>query len=177
MTFWPHGTRCSKPVSRIGPIRILGIELDLAWSGGSCGGIFSYDYTHWLHYRPPSWSSSSCVTWVNHTILLDDRWAWLSQVLMIATHNKEFASWGKRYQTSLIFSSRPLEANFSPKICRTHEEAAELIASRGILLSSFLHVCGGLKGVNSSSTRTASSISGNSGIFRSLSEVTQNVNS
>ena len=26
----------------IGPIRILGLELDLAWSGGSCGGIFSY---------------------------------------------------------------------------------------------------------------------------------------
>ena len=33
----------------IGPIRILGIGLDLAWSGGSCGGI------HWFTYEkiPP----------------------------------------------------------------------------------------------------------------------------
>ena len=32
----------NRPIASIGPIRILGIEVDLAWSGGSCGGIFSY---------------------------------------------------------------------------------------------------------------------------------------
>ena len=63
---------------------------------------------------------------------------------MIAAHSEEFASRGKKYQTGLIFSSRPREANFSPKIRRTREETAELPASRGILLSSLLHVCGGL---------------------------------
>ena len=81
---------------------------------------------------------------VSHAILLDDRLAWLSQILMIAAHSEEFASRGKKYQTSFIFSSRTREANFSPKIRRTREETAELTASRGILLSSFLHVCGGL---------------------------------
>ena len=50
---------------------------------------------------------------------------------MIAAHSEEFASRGKKYQTSLTFSSRPREANFSPKICRTREEMAELTASRG----------------------------------------------
>ena len=85
------------------------------------------------------------VTRVSHAILLDDRLAWLSQILMFAAHSKEFASRGKKYQTSLIFSSRPREANFSPKIRRTREETAELTASRGILLSSLLHVCGGVE--------------------------------
>ena len=42
-------------------------------------------------------------------ILLDDRPAWLSQILMFAAHSEEFASRGKKYQTSLIFSSRPRE--------------------------------------------------------------------
>ena len=65
--------------------------------------------------------------------------AWLNQV-------EEFARpRGKKYQTSLIFSSRPLEGNFSSKICRIREETAELTASLGILLSSFLRVCGGLQ--------------------------------
>ena len=64
---------------------------------------------------------------------------------MFAAHSEEFASRGKKYQTSFILSSRPREANFPPKIRRTREETAELTASRGILLSSFLHVCGGLK--------------------------------
>ena len=64
---------------------------------------------------------------------------------MFAAHSDEFASRGKKYQTSLIFSSRSREANLSPKIHRTCEEMAELPASSGILFSSFLHVCGGLK--------------------------------
>ena len=34
----------------------------------------------------------------------------------------------------LIFSSSPREVNFSPNFARTHEERAELTASRGIVL-------------------------------------------
>ena len=79
--------------------------------------------------------SSNKIAWRTHVTL---------KVLMFAAHNEEFASRGKKYQASLIFSSQPREANFSPKICRTREETAELPATRGILLSSFLHVCGGL---------------------------------
>ena len=97
-------------------------------------------------FRRPSWSPSSYVTWVTHVILLDDRLIWLSQILMIAAHSEEFASREKKYQTSLIFSSRPREANFSTKIRRTRDETAEFTVSRGILVSSFLHVCGGLSG-------------------------------
>ena len=41
-------------------------------------------------FRRPSW-----VTWVSHTISLDNRPAWLSQILMFATHSEEFDSRGK----------------------------------------------------------------------------------
>ena len=56
------------------------------------------------------------------------------------THCEEFASRGQKYQTCLILSSRPREANFSPKFPRTREETAEQNASRGSLLSSYLTV-------------------------------------
>ena len=38
-------------------------------------------------------------------------------MLMFVAPSEEFASRGKKRQTSLIFSSWPHEANFSPKIC------------------------------------------------------------
>ena len=48
------------------------------------------------------------------------------------------------FPTCLIFEISPREANFSPKLHRTREETAELSASRGILLSSFLTCAAGL---------------------------------
>lgn len=70
----------------------------------------------------------------------------IDKILMIAAHREEFASRGTKNQTSLIFNfpHGPREANFSPKIRRTLEQTAELTALRGILLSFFLQVCGGL---------------------------------
>ena len=50
-----------------------------------------------------------------------------------------------KYPTCLIFEISPREANFSPKLHRTREETAELSASRGILLSSFLTCAAGLR--------------------------------
>ena len=43
-----------------------------------------------------------------------------------------------KHQTRQIFSSRPREAKNSRKLNRTRDETAELFASRGSLLSSFL---------------------------------------
>ena len=45
---------------------------------------------------------------------------------MLSAHDEKLASWGKNYQTRQIFVSRPREAKFSPKFCRTHAETAEL---------------------------------------------------
>ena len=50
------------------------------------------------------------------------RLAKLSSILTMAAHSEEFASRGQKYQTCLILSSRPREANFSPKFTRTREE-------------------------------------------------------
>ena len=50
-----------------------------------------------------------------------------------------------KYQTPQIFSSRPREAKNSRKLNRTHDETAELVASRDSLLSSFLKCAAGLK--------------------------------
>ena len=87
--------------------------------------------------------NSSCEARLDHVILLNDRFIRLSQILTIAVNDEEFASQGRKYQTCWIFSSRPCEANFSPKLCRTQGETAELTASQGILLSSFLMCAAG----------------------------------
>ena len=63
----------------------------------------------------------------------------------MAAHIEEFVSRGQKYQTCLILSSRPREANFSPQFPRTREETAEQTASRGSLLSSFLKCAAGLR--------------------------------
>ena len=62
----------------------------------------------------------------------------------MAAHIEKFVSRGQKYQTCLILSSRPREANFSPQFPRTREETAEQTASRGSLLSSFLKCAAGL---------------------------------
>ena len=48
-----------------------------------------------------------------------------------AASDEEFAWQYKGCETYLIFSSRPREANFSPKFCCTREETAERTASQG----------------------------------------------
>ena len=68
----------------------------------------------------------------------------LSSILTMAANMEEFVSRGQKYQTCLILSSRPREANFSPQFPRTREETAEQTASRGSLLSSFLKCAAGL---------------------------------
>ena len=64
----------------------------------------------------------------------------------MAAHSEDISSRGQKYQTCLILSSLPHEANFSPQFPHTRdEETAEQTASLGSLLSSYLTVCGGLK--------------------------------
>ena len=62
------------------------------------------------------------VTWECHVFLLDASLTKLNSILTMAAHNEEFASRGEKYQTCLIFSSRPREANFSRKVPRTRWE-------------------------------------------------------
>ena len=68
----------------------------------------------------------------------------LSSILTMAAHSEESTSWGQKYKTCLILSSRPREAPFPPQFPRTREETAEQTASRGSLLSSFLKCAAGL---------------------------------
>ena len=63
----------------------------------------------------------------------------------MGAHSEEFASRGQKYQTCLILSSRPREANFLQQFPRTLEETAGQTASRGSLLSSFLKCAAGLR--------------------------------
>ena len=98
--------------------------------------------------RPHLTSVASILSLWSHVripcILLDGWLTELSSILKLAADSEEFASWSQKYQTCLILSSRPREANFSPKLPRTREKTAEHTASRGSLLSSFLTLCGGL---------------------------------
>ena len=82
---------------------------------------------HWFPVRMPC-------------ILLDAWLTELSSILTMAAHSEEFDSRSQKYQTCLILSSRPREANCSPKFSRTREETAEQTASWGSFLSSFLTV-------------------------------------
>ena len=61
----------------------------------------------------------------------------------MAAHIEEFVSRGQKYQTCLILSSRPREANFSLQFPRTREETAEQTALRASFLSSFLKCAAG----------------------------------
>ena len=55
---------------------------------------------------PPSCTRRSNATWVGHAILLGDRWIRLSQILIIAANDVEFASRGEKYETRSLVSSR-----------------------------------------------------------------------
>ena len=62
-------------------------------------------------------------TWECHVFLLD---AWSSTRFSRWLHTMtNLPREAKKYQTCLIFSSQPREANFSPKVPRTCEETAE----------------------------------------------------
>ena len=63
-----------------------------------------------------------------------------------AAHERKRLSYLPReaFCSCWIFEISPREAKFSPKLRRTREETAELSASRGILLSSFLTCAAGL---------------------------------
>ena len=50
----------------------------------------------------------------------------LSSILTMAAHIEEFVSRGQKYQTCLILSSRPWEANFSSQFPHTREETAQV---------------------------------------------------
>ena len=52
-------------------------------------------------------------------------------MLTTSAHDEKLASRGKNDQTGQIFVSRPREAKFSPKFCRTHADYAEQTVSRG----------------------------------------------
>ena len=68
-------------------------------------------------------------------------------MLTSSAHDEKLASRGKNYQTRQIFVSRPREAKFSPKFCRTRAETAEQTDSRGKELSCLPQVCAGLYGI------------------------------
>ena len=79
-----------------------------------------------------------------NAILLATIVIWLSKMLTSSAHDEKLASRGKNYQTRQIFVSRPREAKFSPKFCRTRAETAEQTVSRGKELSCLPQVCAGL---------------------------------
>ena len=108
-----------------------------------CLGYFLYRLNNDLlggHYLACDVWSVPCVLW---PVTCDLRF--VPAAATMAAHSEEFASRGQKYQTCLILSSWPREANFSPKFPCTREETAEQTASRGSFLSSFLTVCGRLK--------------------------------
>ena len=53
-------------------------------------------------------------TELNHAIVLDERLAWLGQILMIAAHSEEFASRGKKISNKFDIFNTASRDEFSP---------------------------------------------------------------
>ena len=66
-------------------------------------------FNHWSQARMPSILSHAWLTELN-------------LILTMAAHSEEFASLAQKYQTCLILSSRPPEANSSPKFPCSREK-------------------------------------------------------